>query len=180
MPPEKQKILSDKKLLDFYKKQAVSKKRIPLWQTIGSIAAVLLVGLIIGILIPEKKQNVDILAANTFTVPFGSKSEVILPDGSKVQLNSGSTLTYPGNFMQNNRKVALKGEAFFDVKSDADNPFTVQTNNFEIIVTGTHFNVCNYGEDNLVSATLIEGVIDLKFNNQSHVNRLKTGREIFV
>jgi transmembrane sensor len=173
----KTKIKSDEKLLDFYNKQAASNKRIPLWQTIGAVAAVLLIGLFLGILIPKNQDN-ELLSTNTFSVPLGSKSEVILPDGSKVQMNSGSKITYPSNFQQNNRNVTLSGEAFFQVHSDPIHPFTVQTKDFEITVTGTHFNVCNYNDDNLISATLVEGIIDLKFNNQSKATCIKPGEKL--
>jgi len=170
-------VQSEVKLLDFYKKQASAQKRISLWQTIGAVAAVLLIGLTLGILIPEKQNN-DLLTTNTFSVPLGSKSEVILPDGSKVQLNSGSTLTYPGNFFHNNRNVTLSGEAFFEVRADETNPFTIKTNEFEVIVTGTYFNICNYNDDNVVTTTLVEGVIDLRFNNQTKATRLKPGEKL--
>jgi ferric-dicitrate binding protein FerR (iron transport regulator) len=168
---------TDKKLLDFYRKQAQSVKKRPLWQIIGAIAAVLFIGLLFGILLPQK-SNPSLNATCIFSVPLGSKSELVLPDGTIVSLNSGSTLSYSGNFQQNNRNVILNGEAYFNVTSDTKNPFTVTTGDFEIIVTGTRFNVCNYIDDSSVSAVLESGIVDIKFNNRAEPARLKPGEKI--
>ncbi len=73
------------------------------------------------------------------TAPYGEQLAVYLPDGSTVELNSGSSIKYP-RFFTGNRNVALDGEAFFDVK-ESDVPFIVQTFNAEVQVLGTTFNV---------------------------------------
>lgn len=173
----KTQVDTNEKLLQFYKQQAHSRKRIPLWQTVGTVAAVLLIGLLFGILIPNRPESFSV--ANTvFTVPLGSKSEVVLPDGTKVKLNSGSSITYPSSFSQNIRNVSLSGEAFFEVYSDTENPFTVSTPDFKINVTGTRFNVSAYPDDNTVSAILAEGIIDITFGRQGTSTKLKPGEKI--
>jgi transmembrane sensor len=91
---------------------------------------------------------------------YGTRSSVILPDGSKVWLNSGSKLTYPLDFTQNNRTVFLTGEAFFDVVSNKAKPFDVITGQFTVRAVGTEFNVFSY-EDNEFETSLEEGVIQL-------------------
>lgn len=173
----KVKVQIDVKLLEFYKKQAQSNRKISLWKTVGNIAAIIILGLLIGILVPQLQKE-SLLTENTFTVPFGSKSEVVLPDGSKVKLNSGSTLTYPANFKKTNRNVTLIGEAFFEVESDKENPFTVNTTDFEVIVTGTKFNVCSYSDDETKSATIVEGIVDIKFSDQQKTTRLNPGEKL--
>lgn len=72
--------------------------------------------------------------------PFAQQTELLLPDGTQVRLNSGSTLRYPKNFAADRRKVRLSGEAFFDVK-EKDEPFVVVTGNAKVTVLGTLFNV---------------------------------------
>lgn len=67
--------------------------------------------------------------------------EVILPDGSKVFLNADSYISYPKNFSSKERRVSLKGEAFFDVTKNPEKPFIIESNNAEVKVLGTSFNV---------------------------------------
>lgn len=76
----------------------------------------------------------------TVTVPYGQTASITLPDGSTVELNSGSQLTYPRFFERSTREVHLEGEAFFDVTS-RHYPFIVKTFNASIQVLGTEFNV---------------------------------------
>jgi ferric-dicitrate binding protein FerR (iron transport regulator) len=73
--------------------------------------------------------------------------EEILPDGSKVFLNYNSSLTYPQRFDEGERKVTLKGEAFFDIQPDAAHPFIIDANGTEVKVLGTSFNVKAYAKE---------------------------------
>ncbi len=82
----------------------------------------------------------------TLTAPVGQTFAATLPDGSSVQLNSGSTLVYRHGLFADTRQVELKGEAFFQVAHDAD-AFVVQTFNTTATVVGTRFNVRSWGED---------------------------------
>jgi ferric-dicitrate binding protein FerR (iron transport regulator) len=99
-------------------------------------------------------SNREVVAA------YGTRSSLILPDGSKVWLNSGSKLTYPPDFTQNNRTIFLTGEAFFDVVSDKAKPFDVITGQFTVRAVGTEFNVFSY-EDDEFETSLEDGVIQL-------------------
>ncbi len=96
----------------------------------------------------------------TISCAFGDKSSIVLPDNSRVWLNSGSKLTFSSNF-KNGRKVLLEGEAFFSVSKDKNNSFRVKTTDIEIEVLGTEFNVKAYAEENLVSTTLVEGSVKI-------------------
>lgn len=104
---------------------------------------------------------------NTVTTPKGGQYEVNLPDGTKVWLNASSSLTYPTFFTTAGRRVVLKGEAYFEVakvsakgrNSSERVPFLVQTDDQEVEVLGTHFNVNAYPDDPSTKTTLLEGSV---------------------
>ncbi len=102
---------------------------------------------------PDMQQ---IITAN---VKPGSKSEIILPDGTKVQLNSATTITYDVNNSKQ-RLVQLSGEAFFDVAKNADCPFRVIANGLQIEVIGTSFNVNTY-KKGVIETSLLTGQIKI-------------------
>jgi ferric-dicitrate binding protein FerR (iron transport regulator) len=162
----------------FYKNQLEkSKKSRLLWIRYSTAAAALLaVGLIISILIPKFETPV---AGNeqVFSVPLGSKSKILLADGTEVNLNSGSELRYPANFSSSNRIVQLTGEGFFKVKSDQEHPFRVNTTDFDVKVTGTQFNVCTYAENKFATATLTEGNIHLEMKGSGQTFEIKPGEK---
>lgn len=100
-------------------------------------------------------------------VPRGEKSLLLLPDGSKVWMNSESSLSYPGNFMDGNRNVKLKGEAYFEVAKQDGLPFTVETRDYNVRVLGTKFNVMAYGDFDRTETTLIEGKVEIQRGKQT-------------
>lgn len=81
----------------------------------------------------------------TERVPYGETAQVVLSDGTEIELNSGSEIQYNRLYGWTNRKLQLKGEAFFDVQQD-DHPFLVRTNKSTVKVTGTQFNIRAWGE----------------------------------
>jgi transmembrane sensor len=105
---------------------------------------------------------------NVFTTiysPAGQKTEVTLPDKSRVWLNSKSTIRYSSAFNIKNRNIYLDGEAFFDVAKKSI-PFEVKTSAIHIKVLGTAFNVKCYNDENIVEATLVRGSMKIeKINN---------------
>lgn len=105
----------------------------------------------------------------TISCTFGDKSSIVLPDSSRVWLNSGSTLTFNSDFKNGGRNVELEGEAFFSVAKDKNQPFRVKTSELDIEVLGTEFNVKAYGEENIVSTTLVEGSVKISSKEQSLV-----------
>jgi len=111
-------------------------------------------------------QEAPVLHENEVSVLYGSKSKITLPDGSTVHLNSGSVLSYPAQFATDNRKVSIKGEAYFDVKKDPNHPFLVRTNGVTVRVLGTKFNVKSYPDEKTVETTLVTGKVELYANNQ--------------
>ncbi|MCR8562007.1 FecR family protein, partial [Mucilaginibacter sp. BJC16-A38] len=110
--------------------------------------------------IKEGSGTSDPVNANNITTPNGGQWQVTLPDGTKVWLNSASSLTYPASFeMQKTRVVQLTGEAYFEVAKDKLHPFIVKTAIQSVQVLGTHFNINSYSEEPTVRTTLAEGSI---------------------
>lgn len=101
---------------------------------------------------------------NTLIVGRGEEYELELTDGTKVWLNSESVLKYPVHFSAKNRRVELKGEAYFEVAHNAKKPFLVNTHEMNIEVLGTSFNVSAYADDESVHATLLEGKVKVHNN----------------
>lgn len=111
---------------------------------------------------------------NTLHTPKGVQFQLTLADGTKVWLNAKSSLTYPTVFNKEQRVVSLKGEAYFEVakisaktkRGIARMPFIVKTENAEIEVLGTHFNVMAYNDAAHQETTLLEGAVNVKHANQ--------------
>lgn len=130
-------------------------------------AAILLLPLISGITVYYfMLEDGRHTAPTVFTTQKGEKAEAILPDGSKVWINSASTLRYDDRFDRNERVVYLEGEGYFEVKSDAGRPFTVKTPSIAIQALGTSFNVRSYEADQEASAVLLEGKIKVLASGQ--------------
>lgn len=100
------------------------------------------------------------------TAPLGAKSKVVLPDGTVVWVNSGSTLSYNSDFNGTIRQVSLDGEAYFEVTHNPAKPFIVKANELDVKVLGTHFNVKAYSEDETVDVSLISGKVNVHLNDQ--------------
>lgn len=122
-----------------------------------------------GIVAELKQEQIRINLAeipaeklHTIYTEKGVKSTVQLPDGSTVQLNSDTKITFPDNFVGDTREVELSGEAYFKVKTDSLKPLIVNTKKgFQVKVLGTEFNVKSYDNDNTAQATLYQGSINL-------------------
>lgn len=106
---------------------------------------------------------------NTIRIPFGKRSVLILADGTKVYLNSGSTLIYPSAFLSDERRVYLDGEAFFEVKPDIEHKFIVQTIYKTIEVLGTSFNISVDREQDLFEAVLVQGRVGINAQNNEQI-----------
>lgn len=91
----------------------------------------------------------------------GVRSQIVLPDGTKVRLNSDSKLQYEESFSDTIREVTLEGEAYFDVVRDKKRPFIVHTSDIDIYVLGTAFNVKSYPQEGKIEATLLHGLIEV-------------------
>lgn len=97
---------------------------------------------------------------NTLSTPRGGQYQVVLPDGSKVWLNSASSLRYPTAFTGKERRIEIKGEAYFEVAKNASTPFIVNVEGkAEVQVLGTHFNINSYADEPAIATTLLEGSV---------------------
>jgi transmembrane sensor len=126
---------------------------------------------------PAEKEAV---AKNEISTRYGSKTALVLPDGSKVWLNAGSTLTYSRDYATTLREVSLSGEAFFDVVKNAARPFIIHTGKMDIKVLGTAFNVKCYPEEKRTETSLIRGSIEITLKNRPEKIVLKPNEKITI
>jgi transmembrane sensor len=110
--------------------------------------------------------------------PEGSKTQMILPDGTHVWLNSGSELQYPGDFTAQNRIIHMKGECFFDVAKDPEHPFVVDGSKFRVKVYGTRFNVNESTSTKDADVTLISGKVNVYDLNDKLLSNLNPGQQM--
>ena len=113
--------------------------------------------------ITTSQSTINGATFNTIIVPFGRRSKLTLSDGSQVWLNSGSRLIYPASFTGEDREVYLQGEAIFDVAHNKEKPFRVLSDQQQIEVLGTVFNVSVYPNDQLQQTVLQEGSVVLSY-----------------
>ncbi len=106
--------------------------------------------------------KVSASAKNEVITPQGSKTQIVLPDGTKVWLNSGSKIIYYSDYNRESRAIRLSGEAFFEVVKNPEKPFIVQTGKIDIKAYGTAFNVKSYPSDNFVETTLVNGIVTIE------------------
>ncbi|WEK18642.1 MAG: FecR family protein [Candidatus Pedobacter colombiensis] len=106
------------------------------------------------------KKQTAVGKINTVTTPKGGQYQIVLPDGTRVWLNAASTLSFPITFTdQTNRLVELKGEAYFEVSKNKAKPFIVKSDEQQVEVLGTHFNINAYHDEESTKTTLLEGSV---------------------
>ncbi|MCD7937321.1 MAG: DUF4974 domain-containing protein [Tannerellaceae bacterium] len=137
-------------------------------------AAVLLLSLLL-VSVYSYFHKETVYAEETFQEifsPYGTRSEINLPDGSTVWLNAGSSIKFPAVFIPGKREVQLNGEGYFEVESDKANPFLVHLDKVTLQATGTSFNIEAYKNDSLIAITLIKGIVDITIGNTPSFNLL--------
>lgn len=113
----------------------------------------------------------------TIYAPMGSRVSFILPDGTSGMLNSGSSLSY--SFSHNRlREASLSGEAWFEVKSDQENPFLIYAGTSTVKVTGTKFNLNAYPAENYIELVLDEGRVEFRDTCSGHLVVLNSSERI--
>lgn len=120
------------------------------------------------------------LIYNTLTVPRCCEYRMVLADGTQVWLNSDSELRFPVNFIGNERRVFLKGEAFFQVAKDEMKPFRVETGVLEIEALGTQFDVSAYQDDRKWMTTLVEGRVRVSDRDARQTCILEPGKQALL
>lgn len=132
----------------------------------------------ISVYLLKEKEGLDKASYyNEVYVPKGEKSMVTLYDGTVIRLNSGSILRYPVIFRNDNREVYIEGEAYFDVAENKAKPFIVKTENINVKVLGTRFNVYAYPEEPVVCATLEKGAVEVTLENSNNRLNMKPGQQ---
>ena len=115
---------------------------------------------------------------NSVSTPKGGKFQLTLSDGTKVWLNSSSSLKFPVVFNGNERKVELHGEGYFEVAENKQKPFKVDVaGRGEVEVLGTHFNVNAYADEASLNTTLLEGSVKVKVGSSSKPSMLVPGQQ---
>lgn len=171
------------KALEKVNKRIKQKRFHKLTLSIQRVAAILLLPLLILssylLLQPKKETAVFFMEARMTPGMIGS---TLLPDGTKIWLNSSSRLTYPSSFSGSTREVTLDGEAYFKVTQNAEKPFIVHTGNSSIKVVGTEFNVDAYKSNGFIATTLVNGSIEFNYkseDNISHTIQVKPNEQVY-
>lgn len=134
------------------------------------LAAVVLLMTSVLLILKQTKESFTALKKNNTSQVFtynGTRSKILLPDGSNVWLNAGSSLNYSKKFDSDLREVYLSGEAFFDVVKNSKRPFVIHTSKMDIKVLGTQFNVKAYELDKTFETSLINGSVEVFLKNNS-------------
>lgn len=147
-------------------------RRLSISRAFIRIAAMVVIVLGIGLLVFEVALPEKVTVASA---PDKKNVEVLLADGSKVYLNRDSRLTYHERFGHNNRRVSLKGEAFFDIAPDASHPFIIDAGNARVRVVGTSFSVITDNGNNEVEVYVATGKVMLTSNDGSKSLTLEPG-----
>lgn len=152
-----------------------------LYEQFARIAAILIIPILLYttyIRFYEVDQNSPESTSQLVTVSSqaGTITNMVLPDGSKVCLNAGSSISYPGHFDGNTRNVTITGEAYFQVVKNKKLPMVVTAGNVSLKVRGTSFNVNAFPSEASVKVTLVEGSVSLS----SPSGKLKDKDEFFI
>ena len=156
-------------------------QRLPI-KLLVRVAAVFLIAVlpIIAYFLGMQKVNRQFAMIET-NAPDGSQLSLVLPDGSKIKLNSGSTIRYSQGFGISDRKIYLRGEGFFTVKHNEQLPLSIDTKDVILHDLGTAFKVSNYKEDLHVMVSLYEGELSVdNLISQEKGLSMKPGERIVV
>lgn len=125
------------------------------------------------------KSETDSITTIMKSNPKGQKSTIMLPDGTKVMLNSESTLTYTNKYNEKERRIRLKGEAFFEVAKNPEKPFIVETNHLRTIALGTSFNIDAFNADT-EEVTLVQGKVKIESSDEGSLQDFLNPGEMVV
>lgn len=126
---------------------------------------------------PQVKETVEKRFPNMVITRPGSRTKLILPDGTTVWLNASSKLTYGDDFLQKERRVQLDGEAFFEVVKNEGKPFIINTTVMDVRVLGTTLNVKSYPGEKKAEAVLIRGKIEVQVKRRPQERYLLSSYE---
>lgn len=170
-----------------FKSRLTGKKKARLYslgtplRRIAIVAALLMImaGIVVFHFTSNRIEKSQAPTNNVVSTKKGSRSNILLPDGTKVYLNADSRITYTEKFATN-REVMLSGEAYFDVTKDKEHPFIVHTPVMDIKVIGTAFNVRAYSSENSAQTTLIRGIIEVSLKENKKKIILKPNEKLII
>ncbi len=149
-----------------------------LWMVSTAVAVFLLL-LVSGLYWMRIRDERNFAAQyHTLQVPAGQRINLILADNTNVWLNANSIFRYPTAFAKKERTVYLEGEAYFEVSKNKEKPFIVKTNEGDINVTGTSFNVKARSEHHIFETSLFEGSVDIYDNHRKKVSLKPNQRSV--
>lgn len=122
----------------------------------------------------EKESPIEYHLIET---PLKGMHKIVLHDGSKIWLNSLSSLRFPNKFTNNKREVELDGEAYFEIEKDSKKPFYVISKGQKITVLGTQFNVKSYADESQTKTTLVEGAVKVVSSDNNTTFNLSPGEQ---
>lgn len=128
---------------------------------LSKIAAIFIIAFTVTYAFLIDRDSSEAASMQTIFVPPGQRAELTLTDGTKVWLNAKTTFTFPNKFMAGSREVKLDGEGYFDVTKDTEKPFIVKTEQYDIKVLGTEFNVTAYSGSSIFETSLLKGSVQV-------------------
>ncbi|MCL3781867.1 DUF4974 domain-containing protein [Prolixibacteraceae bacterium JC049] len=120
----------------------------------------------------------EVITYSTVVAPPGSKTQLLLPDSTKVWLNSGAELKYANTYAANNREVFIKGECYFDVVKSTQHHFVVNTSRLKVKVFGTKFNVNENSKRNSTAVTLVSGKVQVLNQRDKELSKLNPNDQL--
>ena len=136
------------------------------WCAMAAAVAAVVLGVFftVNLVNTGREQREEIMAAASWTkltVPEGEHVDMTLPDGTRLYVNSGSEVEIPSVYDAEKREIRMRGEVYMEVVKDAERPFYVKADDFDVRVYGTSFNVSAYPEDGVSSVVLVEGSVSV-------------------
>jgi len=167
------------KLIQRINYQSRRKNSLILFTRMVAAAAVLILVFIAGITLSDRfVTHPQKITYSKIISPKGNKTQIILPDSSKVWLNSGAELRYPSDYTAQNREVWMKGECFFQVQKDPDHPLLVHGTKIQVKVFGTCFNIREDESKDLSDVTLLSGKVEVLNLRNQKISDLNPGQQL--
>ncbi|MGH7238212.1 MAG: FecR family protein, partial [Candidatus Saccharimonadales bacterium] len=149
------------------RKVVIMRMRKIFWGGVAAAAAVIAIFFALYLERPVLRNDLHLMQLTTVEVPLGQKTQVALADGSKVWINEGSELRYPKVFTGKTREVYLSGEAYFDIRHNAAQPFIIHTGKILTTVLGTAFNIKEDKQLHTVVVTVTRGKVSVANGKQA-------------
>jgi len=143
-------------------------------------AAVFVFAVLVSHFLLSEPNQINTITNQSLYVPAGQRAEITLEDGTKVWINANTTLTFPNHFSGPTREVSINGEGFFDVAKNELIPFIVRTENYNIKVWGTKFDLMAYSGRNNFETSLFEGSVEILKANNSKGILIKPDERVFL